>query len=491
MTRRLILPLAFLAVAFACKLGPDYARPPVVTPEKWRDMDAANASIANVPWWELFQDEQLRQLITTALEENRDLKIAVERIEEARALYGFSRSELYPSVDLNASGGALHFSQGSLMHTPEGAADENKTKGLYALNVGMSWEVDFFGRIRRANEAARDELLGTEEARRAVAIALVSDVARAYVELRDLDRRLEISKRTLDSRREYLDLARERFEGGVTPEVDWRQAESEFFRVQAFVYEMEKLGVQKENELSLLLGHNPGGIPRGRSLDDQPIPPDVPAGLPAELLDRRPDVRVAEERLAAATARIGEAKAMLYPRISLTGAYGFASTDLGELLDGTSQSWNIFAGLLQPIFNAGRNKRRVEVRESQQRQAVYDYERTLLQALRDVEDSLVGLQKSGDQRDAQRKRVEAERKVLELAELRYRGGVAAYLEVLDAQRSLFNAELDETASITERVTSLIRLYKALGGGWPTAQETTTTPPTPPPAAVSPESKNHD
>jgi multidrug efflux system outer membrane protein len=203
-------------------------------------------------------------------------------------------------------------------------------------------------------------------------------------------------------------------------------------------------------------------------VDVQPIPPEVPAGLPAQLLERRPDVREAEQRLVAATARIGEATAMLYPRISLTGSFGFASTDLGELLDGDSTNWNIFAGLLQPIFNAGRNKRRVEVRESQQRQAVYDYERTLLQALREVEDSLVGLRKSGEQRGSQQKRVEAERKVVELSELRYRGGVAAYLEVLDAQRSLFDAEIDETTSISEHVTSLIQLYKALGGGWPTA-----------------------
>jgi multidrug efflux system outer membrane protein len=291
------------------------------------------------------------------------------------------------------------------------------------------------------------------EARRAVAITLVSDVARAYVELRDLDRRLEIALRTLESRREYVGLARDRFEGGVTPELDWRQAEAEFHRVQAFVYEIEKLVVQKENELSLLLGGNPGSVPRGRAVDAQPIPPEVPAGLPAQLLERRPDVREAEQRLVSATARIGEAKAMLYPRISLTGSYGFASTDLSELLDGSSQSWNIFAGLLQPIFNAGKNKRRVEVRESQQRQAVYDYERTLLQALREVEDSLIGLRKSGEQRGSQRERVAAERKVVELSELRYRGGVAAYLEVLDAQRSLFDAEIDETASVSTHVTS--------------------------------------
>jgi multidrug efflux system outer membrane protein len=373
-------------------------------------------------------------------------------------------------VDARATGGALRFSEGSLTHTPEESGNVDNTKGLYNLDVGFSWELDFFGRIRRANEAEQARLLATQEARRAVAITLVSDVARAYMELRDLDRRLDIARRTLESRREYVELARERFQGGVTPEVDWRQAEAEFFRVQSFVYEIEKLVVQKENELSLLLGRNPGAVPRGRAVDQQPICPEVPAGLPAALLERRPDVREAEQRLVSATARIGEAKAMLYPRISLTGAYGFASTDLSELLDGSSQSWNIFAGLLQPIFNAGKNKRRVEVRESQQRQAVYDYERTLLQALREVEDSLVGLQKAGEQRGSQGERVRAERKVLELSELRYRGGVAAYLEVLDAQRSLFNAEIDETSSVGEHVTSLIRLYKALGGGWPTAAE---------------------
>ncbi|HXV62804.1 MAG TPA: efflux transporter outer membrane subunit [Vicinamibacteria bacterium] len=481
--RLAVAVLSLWSAAISCKLGPDYARPPVVTPEKWRELAAADASIANVPWWELFQDEELRRLITTALEENRDLKIAIERIEEARALYGISRSELYPQVDARAIGGGLRFSEGSLTHTPETGENRDNTKALYNLDVGFSWELDFFGRVRRANEAERARILQTQEARRSVTITLVSEVARAYMELRDLDRRLEISRRTLESRREYVELARERFEGGVTPEVDWRQAEAEFYRVQSFVYEVEKLVVQKENELSLLLGRNPGAVPRGRSVEDQPIPPDVPAGLPAALLDRRPDVREAEQRLVSATARIGEAKAMLYPRISLTGAYGFASTDLENLLDGSSQSWNIFAGLLQPIFNAGKNKRRVEVRESQQRQAVYDYERTLLQALREVEDSLIGLQKAGEQRGSQRERVAAERKVLELSELRYRGGVAAYLEVLDAQRSLFNAEIDETASMSEHINSLIRLYKALGGGWPTAEAE---PPPPPPAVEAKE-----
>jgi len=488
--RQTLLVVVLCSLSARCTLGPNYKRPPVVTPEKWREIAAADATIANVPWWELFKDEQLQGLITAALAENRDLRIAVERIEEARALYGISRSELYPQVDARAVGGALRFSEGSLTHTPE-TTDRDNTKGLYNLDVGFSWEIDFFGRVRRANEAERANLLATQEARRAVAVSLVSDVARAYVELRDLDQRLLIARRTLESRREYIDLARARFEGGVTAEVDWRQAEAEFYRVQTFVYEMEKLVMQKENELSLLLGRNPSAVPRGRSLDEQPIPPEVPAGLPAALLERRPDVREAEQRLISANARIGEAKALLYPRISLTGAYGFASTELENLLDASSQSWNIFAGLLQPIFNAGKNRRRVEVRESQQRQAVYAYERTLLQALREVEDSLIGLRKAGEQRGSLRERVGAERKVLELAELRYRGGVAAYLEVLDAQRSLFSAEIDEVSSVSELVNSLIRLYKSLGGGWPTEPtEKGQTESTPPPAPPSTEAKTH-
>jgi multidrug efflux system outer membrane protein len=261
-------------------------------------------------------------------------------------------------------------------------------------------------------------------------------------------------------------MARDRFEGGVTPELDWRQAEAEFHRVESMVFDLEKLVTQKENELSYLLGHNPASVPRGRAVDRQPVPPQVPAGLPAALLERRPDVREAEQRLVAANARIGEAKAQLYPRISLTGTYGLASTELDELTDGDSLSWNILGSLVQPLFNAGKNRRRVEVRESQQRQAVYEYEKTLLQALREVEDSLVSLQKSGAQRESQGHRVEAQRKVLELSELRYRGGVADYLEVLDAQRSLFDAEIDEVSTFSQQVTSLIRLYKALGGGWP-------------------------
>ena len=466
MARRILLAAVLMAAASACTMGPDYERPPVATPEEWRSAVAADASIANVPWWELFDDEQLEGLITTALAENRDLRIAVERIEEARATYGFSRADLYPQINASAGGGALKIRQGSILNPAleEGASSAD----LYSLSVGLSWELDFFGRVRRANEAERANLLATEEARRAVAIALVADVARAYVELRDLDLRLEIARRTLESRREYVTLAYDRFSGGVTPELDWRQAEAEMHRVQSLVYEFERAVTQKENEISFLLGRSPHAVIRGRSVVEQPVPPQVPAGLPATLLEQRPDVRQAEQQLISANARIGESKAMLYPRIALTGSYGFASTDLDALLDGSSTTWNLLANIMQPIFQGGKNRRRVEVRESQQRQAALAYEQTILQALREVEDSLTALRKAAEKRGAQGARVEAERKVFDLSEVRYRGGVADYLEVLDAQRSLFDAEIDEVASTSDHVTSLIRLYKALGGGWPVA-----------------------
>ena len=479
--RRIALFLLVVLTASGCKVGPNYKRPTIVTPDKWREMEAANASVAELPWWEMFQDPQLQELIRIALVENKDLKIAVERIEEARAIYGFTRSDLYPAVDANAGVGGIRFSEGSLSHTPEADRGISTDRPIFTLGLGLSWELDFFGRIRRATEAQRANLLATEEARRTVVLTLVSDVARAYMELRDFDRRLEIARRTLDSRREYVELARVRFEGGLTSEVDWRQAQAEYYRTEAFVHDFERLVAQKENEISVLLGRNPGAVLRGRTLEEQPVPPAVPPGLPSELLERRPDIRQAEQELVAANARIGEAKAMLFPRISLTASYGFASTELDQLLDASSQSGFIFGQLLQPLFNAGKNRRRVEARESQFRQAATSYERTIIRAFREVEDSLVAHRKAGDQLVAQRERVQAERKVLELAELRYRGGVAPYLEVLDAQRALFNAEIELTQVTSDRVVTLIRLYKSLGGGWSNAQPPPA-PPTGPPTA---------
>jgi outer membrane protein, multidrug efflux system len=478
MARRLAA-LSLSLFAAGCALGPNYKRPAVPTPPTWREIPTAEAeSLANTPWWDLFDDPPLQELVRIALLENKDLKIAVERIEEARARYGFTKADLWPAVDLSGTAGRLRFNAGSLVHTPPAdtaAANEATETSIYSVTANVSWELDFFGRIRRATEAQRALFLGTEEARRSAVISLVADVAQAYFELRDFDRRLVIARRTIESRREYVELARDRFEGGLTPEVDLRQAEAELRRVETVVFDLERLVALKENELSVLLGRNPGDITRGRALDEQKLPAAVPAGLPSVLLDRRPDIRVAEQTLAAATANIGEAKALLFPRISLTGAFGFTSTDLDNLFDGPSKSWNIIGNLLQPIFNAGKNKRRVEITESRQRQLLYAYEGTIQQAFRETEDALVTYRKTGEQRQAQAARVEAERKVVELADLRYRGGVAAYLEVLDAQRSLFGAELDETQTIGAHYVSLVRLYKALGGGWPSAPEAPAAP----------------
>jgi outer membrane protein, multidrug efflux system len=483
--------LAACVLLAGCAVGPDYKRPVMSAPTQWRDVPALEGSLANIPWWDLFQDEQLKTLVKVALEQNRDLKIATERIEEARAMHGIAKSDFYPHVNAELKAGGLNPSDASLTHTPEGGSG---TTAIYSASLGFSWELDFFGRIRRASEAQRAALLATEEARRAVALSLVSDVALAYIQLRGLDRSLAISKTTLTARREHVEFSRVRYEGSVANEVDWRQAQAELHRIEAVVHDYERQVAQTENGLSFLLGRNPGAIVRNRSAEDQPIPPDVPAGLPAALLERRPDLRRAEMDLWSATARIGEAKAMLYPRISLTGSYGLASTDLGEFLDPASQSWNVFAGLLQPIFEGGKNTARVEMRESQQRQALYTYQRALLQALREVEDALVGLRSIAQQRNALRERVNAERKVLELADLRYRGGVSDYLEVLDAQRSLFDSEIDESAAAAAHGQSLIQLYKALGGGWPAPQGkqvgsvpalAKTPPAATPPAAAAP------
>jgi outer membrane protein, multidrug efflux system len=460
--RQALLALLGL-LATGCELGPDYARPELSVPEGWRDISPAEQdSLADKPWWELFQDPQLVQLIDVALSENKDLKIATERIEEARARYGFTHADLYPRVDASASAARVSASENGLSPPPPGA---DRTNSQYAVGASVFWELDFFGRVRRASEAELAIVYATEQARRAVVLSLVSDVARAYIELVELDRSLAISRRTLQSRTEYVQLAKDRFDGGVTSELDWRQAQAEEQRTATFVQDFERQVQQKENELSALLGRNPGEILRGSSLETTTVPLTVPAGLPSALLERRPDVRAAEETLASTTASIGAAKALLYPSIFLTGGFGFESTDLNDLLKSPSKSWSLGANLLQPIFNAGQNQSRVEVAESQQRQALYGYESSVLLAFREVEDSLVGLRQFGLQRDSQGQRVTAERKVLELAELRYRGGVANYLEVLDAQRSLFESELDESSAIRDQLVAFVQLYKALGGGW--------------------------
>jgi len=475
-----LLATAVLPLFGGCTLGPDYKRPTLDMPAGFRDAGAASvgegaavaaassSSWANIPWWELFRDPKLQDLIRIALAENQDLLIAVERIVEAEARVGFVRADLFPKVDASLDAGRFEQSREAFPNNPPPGSND---ASLYNIGASVTWEIDLFGRIRRSTESQRAQLLATEEARRAVAISLVAAVAGTYVDLRDADLRLEISRRTLESRAKAVDLTRVRFRGGLTSEKDPQQAEAEYRRVEVTVLRFEQLVRQLENSLSVLVGRRPGDIVRGEPINKGVVGRfQIPAGLPSELLDRRPDLLAAEQQLHSVTANVGAAKALLFPRIALTADLGTSSTELDALFTGSSQAWSVAAGLLQPIFNAGKNLRRVDIAESQMRQALYEYEKSVLQALREVDDSLIGYRQTGLARGAQSLRVQAERRVVQLTMVRYEGGVTDYLEVLDAQRSLFTAELDEVQTISANVGWLIQLYKALGGGWPTGPE---------------------
>ena len=462
--------LGLALVCAGCAVGPNFQRPSAEVPSAWRGDAAARerASLADLPWWDLFQDPKLKALLEIALEENRDLRVAAERIVEARARLGVAQADFFPQVSGGVDGGVVEQSREGFPAIPKPADNDS---ALYGLGLDVSWELDVFGRIRRSSEAARARLVATEEGRRAVTLALIASVARSYIELRDLDLRLEIARRTLESRDRSRQLVQLRFTGGLTSEMDPHRAEAEYRRVEVTVLGFERQVAQKENELSVLLGRNPSEVIRGRSLPDLPVVMDVPAGLPSDLLERRPDVRAAEETLHAATADVGAARALLYPRIALTGDYGLASSEMDALFTGSAQAWSIASGLVQPIFQGGRLRRGVQVAESRMRQSLHEYENSILQAFRDVEDALVAYRKTGEQRLSQKSRVDAERKVVALSGIRYQGGVADYLEVLDAQRSLFSAELDEVQTISAQLVSLVQLYKALGGGWPSQPAT--------------------
>jgi outer membrane protein, multidrug efflux system len=452
------LSLAIALMLAACAAGPDYVRPPVETPVAWSDTTATkDSTIANIEWWNVFEDSVLQELVDTALVNNKDLKIATERIVEAGASLGYTKADFWPHLDINLGAGGVKGRGGD-------------PTGTFRAGGSLSWEIDLFGRIRRATEAEQALLFATEEGRRGVIVTLVAEVGRVYMSLRDADQRAEIARRTLVSRKEYVDYAKTRFEGGVTSETDWRQAQAEYYRTASFLSDFERQIRLFEDELSVLLGRNPGSIIRGRSIDQQVVLPEVPAGIPSSLLERRPDIRAAEQELISSNARIGEAKALLYPQLSLTGVGGVESATLSTLFNGPAVAWSLVSGLVQPLFNAGKNTARVEITESQMRQTLYFYESTIQQAFREVEDGLVSYRKTGEQRVSQKARVEAERQVLNLAELRYRGGTANYLEVLDAQRSLFESEIDEVQAQGDQIRSMIQLYKALGGGW--SQEVT-------------------
>lgn len=468
--KRVLIPTALMICLLSgCLVGPNYRRPVVNAPRTFRGATTTSASesasLADLKWFEVFKDAQLQELIKTALARNYDLLSAVARVEQARAALNISRSNLYPSLAVGATISTNRPSRnGSLPLSPTFVPHPNRTFGEVALEL-VSFEVDMWGRLRRANEAARANLLAAEEARKAVITTLVSEVAAAYFNLRELDSELEISRRTLETREDSLKLIKVRQTGGVATVLDLRQGEQLVYTAAETIPELEQQIAQTENQISLLLAENPGAIIRGGSLTEQQLPPEVPAGLPSALLERRPDIRSAEQALAAANAEIGVAKAAFFPQISLTGIIGGQSTQLSDLFSRPSTLWNLTPQAAQPVFTAGSLKSRVRLAEAVRQDALVQYEKSVQTAFTEVSDALIAHQKVRESRVQQELLVSALRDRAQLAYVRYRGGVDTLLNALDADRDQFQAERTLAQIRLNELLSVVQLYKALGGGW--------------------------
>jgi len=453
MSPRRLLPAVLPLLVIGCTMGPNYTRPPTPEPEAFRETPPPGESAANLPWWELFGDPVLEELIAQALEENRNLRGALARIDEARATLGIVRADLYPRVN--------YIADGSITGT---TGDGDNTTESATVALGASWELDLWGRIRRSNEAALQELLATEEAYRGLTIGLVADVANAYLLLLDLDNRLLISQRTMESRTTSLEIVRARFDAGMVTEVDLNQAQIQVAEAEAATYVFRRLRAQTENALSTLLGRPPMDIERGVALEDQVFPPEVPLGLPSELLERRPDILEAERRLHAQTARIGVAEALKFPQVTLSADMG------GQFADVSTGFLGLGAQILGPLFNSGENQRRVDVEAARTEQLLNRYEQTVLTALREVEDSMVAVRTYHAEYAARVRQMEAAKNAAALSWARYDGGMTSYLEVLDLERSQFSSQLKASETLQLELTSIVKLYRALGGGWVVEQD---------------------
>ena len=458
--RKSVLSSILALTLSSCMLGPNYSRPDIEVPKGWRLSVEKATAVANVSWWEQFNDPVLNQYIQTSLEQNKDLKIAVAVVQEYYARLGITRSELFPQVNAAAAGARIRSSETFLPSSS--GVDQNFND--FVLAFQLTYELDLWGRIRRATEAARADLLSQEEAQRTVILTLVTSVASTYIDLLELDKRLDITQQTLKSFEESLRLIKLRFEGGVTSELEVRQAESQVESAAAVIPQFETEIARKENQLSVLLGQNPGDIKRGRRLDELALP-EVPTGQPSDLLEQRPDILQAEDQLVATNAKIGEAKAEYFPRINLGALLGFETLELENFFDPTSLFYKFGAVLAQPLFEGGKIRNKVKSAEARKDQALFNYEQTILNALKEVNDSLVGYRNSGVELDVQTRQVSILKDYLRLAELRYNEGLVEYLNVLDAQRKLFDAQLAQAQSQGKHFLNLVGLYKTLGGGW--------------------------
>ena len=467
MTRFHLIAMALVATALAgcMTVGPDYKRPQTDLPEQWPGASATEPVSAT--WWKIYGDPVLEQMVDEALVHNLDLRRAIARVNEARAALGITRADQYPGVSANASASRNRASSETILAVPPGTDPKYSD---YRVTLDASYEIDFWGKYRRATEAAQAELLGSQFNREAVRLALITDVARGYFSLRALDAQVAITRRTVSTRQASTALLRIRFEAGIASEFDLRQVEAEAAQAQALLPTIEGQLATQETALALLLGRSPRAIvgqpvERGAAMDALTVPPSVPAGLPSEMLERRPDLRQAEQSLVAANARIGQAKAAYYPSISLTGFFGAESTSLSHLFDAQARIWQFAGSAAQTVFDAGRTKSQVGVAEARQQQALAQYQSSIQSAFKDALDALVVQRKARESMEAEQLRIDALQSSLRLAQLRYDNGISSLLDVLIAERALLDAQLNRVEAQRAQLSATADLFKALGGGW--------------------------
>jgi outer membrane protein, multidrug efflux system len=456
------VPLWFALFFAGCAVGPNYKRPPVNAPQTFRgETDVSTNSFASLPWWQVFHDDNLQSLIRLALTNNYDLRIAVTRVEQARAIAAEARSQFFPQLNYAGTAGQGQNVSGNSAPSPTGTSGR-----VYAADANASWEIDLWGRIRRLNESARAQFLASREARRDVMISLIAQVAQNYFQLLALDRQLEIARQSTNSFGESLKLFNDQLRGGVASKLETSSAEALMDSAAATIPELEQQVAMQENQLSVLLGQNPGAILRGDSLLEDQLPPEVPAGLPSALLERRPDIREAEQQLRSANAQVGVAKADFFPQLNLTGLFGEVSSDLSTFTSGGGDiAWSIAAGLTGPIFHGGQLRAQYAQARAAREQFALQYQATILNAFLEISDALISREKLAEARTHQSRAVDAYKVAVKISMERYRLGSADYFEVLQEQQLLFPAENSLVQTQLDQLLAVVQLYRALGGGW--------------------------
>lgn len=457
--KKIIFIGLILLVLAGCAVGPKYSRPDTKKPQAYTQAAAKSDSITNMKWWDVYQDTALQQLIKVAIDSNLDLNIAIARVDEAKAILGYNQANLFPFLDYSARGRASDFGSDASQ------SGVTFSQNSVALLGNVSWEIDLWGKLRHANRAAYADLVATDEGRKSVYISLVAQIAELYFQLRGLDERMEITRRTYETRMEYLRIITLRFEKGNVSELDKLQAEQIAADAQSQLFSLERAIIITENALNILLGQTYSPISRGLRNDQQQLPLEIPSGLPSELLERRPDIRSAEQQLVAQTERVGIAVALRFPSLSLTGLLGVASPDISNLFSPDAFLGSVTGQLTGPIFRFNQNKRRVEAERAKAKQVGYQYEKTVLTAFAEVENTLAEVRTYRNEFRARQTQVVATERSLLLSKALYDNGYTSFLQVLDAERELYNSQFQKSIALQNQLISTVRLYKALGGGW--------------------------